>query len=165
MTLSSRTPEIRDYFLQQKIHKASPKKEWGGRGERERLLPQFPHWGSCWLAESWSSSTAEFFFCCCWMSQGGLVWPWAASAAQQGSRCLQAPLYWICKTKTFKLAEGHLKSLQRFPELIWAALSRISASMRSKIKNKVFDRMLSPLNPSRAEQNALQAFWRDRWLT
>lgn len=37
MTLSSRTPEIRDYFLQQKIHKASPKKERvGGGGERER---------------------------------------------------------------------------------------------------------------------------------
>lgn len=46
-------------------------------------------------------------------------------------------MYWICKTKTFKLAEGHLKSLQRFPELIWAALSRICASVReAKLKTR-----------------------------
>lgn len=92
------------------------------------------------------------------MSQGGLVWPWAASAAQQGSRCLQAPLYWICKTKTFKLAEGHLKSLQRFSELIWAALSQICASVRGKIKNKVFERMLSPFNPSHAQDSISWSF-------
>lgn len=40
MTLSSRTPEIRDYFLQQKIHKASPpppkkKRVEVGGGERD----------------------------------------------------------------------------------------------------------------------------------
>lgn len=55
--------------------------------------------------------------------------------------------------KTFKLSEGHLKSLQRFSVLIWAALSRICASVRGKIKTKVFDRILSPLNPSHAEDN------------
>lgn len=141
------------------MHKA-PKKRKRGKREKKRLLPQFLTKGSCWLAEPLKQFHC-IIFCCCWMSQGGLVWPWAASAAQQGSRCLQAPLYWICKTKTFKLAEGHLKSLQRFSELIWAALSRICASVRSKIKNKVFDRMLSPLNPSWAEQNKLQAFGRD----
>lgn len=132
------------------------------------LLPLVRNWGSCWLAECWSSFTAWFFFCvcvCCWMSQGGLVWPWAASAAQQGSRCLQAPLYWICKTKTFKLAEGHLKSLQRFSELIWAALSRICASVWGKIKNKVSDRMLSPLNPSHAGGSGSQACWRDTLIS
>lgn len=102
---------------------------------------------------------------CCRMSQGGLVWPWAASAAQQGSRCLQAPLYWICKTKTFKLAEGHLKSLQRVYELIWAVHSRICASVRGKIKNKVFDRMLFHFNPCNAKGNTSWAFKTNNLIT
>lgn len=152
MTLTSHTPEILDYFLQQKSTKGVGKeKKWEGGStpcisfskELRKLLVS-------WMLKQFHC-IIFFFCCCCRMSQGGLVWPWAASAAQQGSRCLQAPLYWICKTKTFKLAEGHLKSLQRFSELIWAALSRICASAWGKIKNKVFDRMLSPFNPSHAK--------------
>lgn len=145
MTLSSHTPEIRDYFLQQKFTEPPKKRKWG---EKDFFLSSSLKEVVGWLN---AEAVSPHNFFCCWMSQGGLVWPWAASAAQQGSRCLQAPLYWICKTKTFILDEGHLKSLQRFSELIWAALSRICASVRSKIKNKVFDRMLSLLNPSQAE--------------
>lgn len=47
-----------------------------------------------------------------------------------------------------------LNLFKGFSELIWAALSRICARVRGKIKNKVFDWMLSTLNPSLAAGSA-----------